>query len=342
MKESKQNNLSTNGARQPTFEELKPMLRPTGVKSGVMKVNPDKCTHCGLCLLNCPFRCWEKDENGVPRMKGGEYLCFSCFNCMVACPADAISIVETYRVTEGFFNTGYPSFVKLPMDPKDKDGNLTEWTEVERIIMYRRSVRNYKKDPVPEPFIRRILEAGRFGPSAGNAQQWKFAVVTDPELIGRLEEACFQIFSNLQPLFLDDEKVMGLVGTVPTGVFDPRVQNGTRLIAKKENLSYIDAPCLIFIGSCERHSSPGVHAGIAGENMNLVAASLGLGCCWSNFGAGVNHIPEIRSMLGFDPPWYIETVLCLGYPLFPQEGMVPRFPRSVKWFRPGSVQQTEE
>jgi nitroreductase len=254
---------------------------------------------------------------------------------MIACPVDAISIVETYCVTEGFFNTGYPSY-KLPMEPRDKDGKPAEWTEVERIIMNRRSVRNYKKDPIPDPLIRRILEAGRFGPSAGNAQQWKFAVVTDPELIGQLEEACHEVYSNLRPLFLDDEKVMDLLHTIPIGTFDPRVQNGTRLIVKKENLSYLDAPCVIFIGGCERHTGPEMHAGIAGENMNLVAESLGLGCCWSNFGAGVNFIPELRSMLGFDPPWKIETTLCLGYPLFPQEGIVPRFSRPVRWFRPGS------
>ena len=44
----------------------------------------------------------------------------------------------------------------------------TEWTETERIIIERRSVRHYKDDPVPETLIRRVLEAGRFAPSGGN------------------------------------------------------------------------------------------------------------------------------------------------------------------------------
>jgi nitroreductase/NAD-dependent dihydropyrimidine dehydrogenase PreA subunit len=328
--------------KQPSFEELKPMIRPTGVKSGVMKVDPDKCTHCGLCLRNCPFRCWEKDENDVPRMKGGEYICFSCSNCMVACPGEAISIVEPYHVTEGFFDTGYPPY-KLPLDPKDKDGNPAVWNDVEKTVMHRRSVRNFKKDPVPEHLIRRVLEAGRFAPSAGNHQPWKFAVVTDPDFIAQMEQRCFYVFSALRPAVLSNQAVMNIVGTVSEGFFDPRVQNGLRLIAKKENPIFLGAPCVIVLGGCERHTDPAMMTGITGQNMNLVATSLGLGCCWSSFGgAGINFIPDLKSSLGFEGPWKVETTLCVGYPAFPQEGIVSRFSRPVRWFRPGLPPQTEE
>ena len=46
----------------------------------------------------------------------------------------------------------------------------TGWTPAEEVILKRRSVRMYKKEQVPEFMIRRILEAGRFAPSAGNGQ----------------------------------------------------------------------------------------------------------------------------------------------------------------------------
>ncbi len=157
--------------KAPTFEELKPMLRPTDVMSGVMKVDPEKCSSCGLCLQNCPYRCWEMDEEKHPRMND-THLCFSCFNCMVACPKDAISVVSPYEVKGGFFDTGF-SKIKMPLEPKNKDGNPDEWNQVERTILERRSVRNFKKDPVPDHLIRRVLEAGRFAPSGGNHQPWK-------------------------------------------------------------------------------------------------------------------------------------------------------------------------
>ena len=36
--------------------------------------------------------------------------------------------------------------------------------------------------------VRRILEAGRFAPSAGNYQPWKFIVLRDPEVINGITE----------------------------------------------------------------------------------------------------------------------------------------------------------
>ena len=53
-------------------------------------------------------------------------------------------------------------------------------------ILKRRSIRRYRREPVPDEVRDRILEAGRQAPSAANRQPWHFVVVTDPELKGKL------------------------------------------------------------------------------------------------------------------------------------------------------------
>lgn len=61
--------------------------------------------------------------------------------------------------------------------------------EVLEAIGTRRSIRRYKANPVPEEELEKILEAGRWAPSASNAQPWKFIVISDPEvrrMVGRL------------------------------------------------------------------------------------------------------------------------------------------------------------
>jgi hypothetical protein len=69
--------------------------------------------------------------------------------------------------------------------------------------------------------------------------------------------------------------------------------------------------------------------------MNLVANSLGLGVCWNGFcGRLVNQTP-LKRKLGIKKPWEVLTALCLGYPRFKQEGMVPREYRPVTWYREG-------
>ena len=62
-------------------------------------------------------------------------------------------------------------------------GNIFEINAIEKAIFERRSVRNFKDKPVPEALIQRVLEAGRFAPSAGNCQPWRFIVITDKALI---------------------------------------------------------------------------------------------------------------------------------------------------------------
>ena len=109
------------GELPATLETLKPILDPNGVTNGVMKADPQKCSGCGLCIQNCPFRCWEMGENHLPRMKK-TYICFSCFNCKIACPRNAVLTIRTFRVKDGFFDTDFPAF-KMPEKPKDASGN---------------------------------------------------------------------------------------------------------------------------------------------------------------------------------------------------------------------------
>lgn len=333
MEENKKTAAPT-PAQGSTFEELKEMLRPTGIINGVMEVDRGKCKGCGLCAQNCPFKCIVMDENKHPKMRD-EYICMSCFNCMVVCPKEALTIKQCFAIKDSFFDTDFPS-VRMPLEARDADGKVARWTPMEQAIMERRSVRNFKKDPVPESLIRRVLEAGRFAPSGGNHQPWKFTVVTDPFFLAQLESAAQAVWAEIYPVFINDATVMNMVGVVGTGVFDPRTQRGLRCIATKELPVYFGAPVLIFLGGNAKMNDPGTAIGICGQNMNLAAHSLGLGMCWSNFGKAVNMIPELKSKLGFEDPWSVETVLAMGYPKFKQKGLVARHNRPVTWFRPGS------
>ena len=326
-----------------TWEEFKPIVRPEPgtVHMGVMKADPEKCTHCGLCLQNCPFQAWEMDEDEVPRMKE-EYECFSCYNCMAACPADAISIVASYHVDSGFFKTEpHALSAKLPYEPKDEGGNPAKWTVVEQTIFERRSVRNFKPDPVPEPLIRRVLEAGRFAPSSGNCQCWKFIVVTDKALINELNEACYGILSMFYTTYSNDAMVKALLPMYQQdpqpGLFDPRIiVGGAKSIYVKNAPVFLNAPVIIFVACDERAiGGPQIQAGIAGQNMNLAAKSLGLGFCWNGFSQVIEMIPDVKEKLGLKDSWKINTAMVLGYPAFKQEGIVPREFRPVTWFREG-------
>ena len=61
--------------------------------------------------------------------------------------------------------------------------------DVLEAIKGRRSVRNYTKEPVSEEQVTQILEAGRWAPSRGNSQPWKFIVLRNAQGRTDLAEA---------------------------------------------------------------------------------------------------------------------------------------------------------
>ena len=319
-------------------DRFKEITRPTGVHMGQMQVDTENCTSCGLCVRNCPFKAWTMEEGGYPELKG-EYECFSCGNCMVACPTDAISMVETYHVTEGFWATEpHPLPIKMPLRPRDVDGNLDEWNAIERAVLERRSVRNFKDKPIPDHLIRRVLEAGRFAPSGGNCQPWQFIVITDRALIDKMDEAVWAMMNGLYNTYKDDELVKNMEPMAETAphAFDPRVAlGGIGAIAKKNMRPSLNAPCVILLaGDARAIGGTELAIGICGQNMNLVANSLGIKACWVGF--LTSGVPAIADKINLKPNWSVITTLVLGWPAFKQEGMVPREYRPVMWLRDGS------
>ena len=55
-------------------------------------------------------------------------------------------------------------------------------------ILNRRSIRRYKKEPVPDEVKAKILEAGRQAPSAANRQPWHFVVCDDQTMKEKLSK----------------------------------------------------------------------------------------------------------------------------------------------------------
>ena len=51
----------------------------------------------------------------------------------------------------------------------------------------RRSVRRYKKEPVPMEKLAQLVEAARWAPSAGNSQPWEFLLINDENMINILK-----------------------------------------------------------------------------------------------------------------------------------------------------------
>jgi nitroreductase len=64
------------------------------------------------------------------------------------------------------------------------------------VIKNRRSVRQFRSDPVPEGHLLKIVDAARMAPCAGNEQPWKFLIVQDRKQIEALKNECLREFET--------------------------------------------------------------------------------------------------------------------------------------------------
>lgn len=220
-----------------------------------------------------------------------------------------------------------------------------EWTPTEETILKRRSVRMYKKEQVPEFMINRILEAGRFAPSAGNSQPWKFIVIRDPQVIKGLTDTTVKICKLFKSLI--DYRVPGKRWRLPIAKFNIKVKpkdlhpvpfGACSLIADSKLGLFHGAPTVILIFKDVRGvSNPDLDCGIAGQNMVLAAHSMGLGTCWVGFvKLAFQYVLKWKKFFGISYPYKFASSIAVGWPVGDPDGMVKRATHAVDWYENGS------
>jgi nitroreductase len=239
----------------------------------------------------------------------------------------------------------------MPMDKKNNkkealDRLKNEFTETEKVILSRRSVRQYKKEQVPEFMVKRILEAGRFAPSAGNFQPWKFIVLRDPEVIKGITESVISSCKMARAMI--DYRRKGFTWLRPLVKFMTRIRyndlhpmpfSAIPQVADGNLGLWHGAPTVIIILKDIRGvSSPDLDCGIAGQNMVLAAHSMGLGTCWVGFAKmALDMNPIWKRRVGISYPYKFANSLAVGWPLGNPDGMVTRQIHDVDWFENGTV-----
>jgi nitroreductase len=226
-----------------------------------------------------------------------------------------------------------------------------EWNPVEKVIMERRSIRNFKKEPVPDNLIRRVLEAGRFAPTAGNAQPWKFVVIKDQALIVEMERATVTL-SKLLMWFVDyNRSALRRIFLAPYTKFMTRLMpnklhpipfNLLQQIAAEKTTVYYNAPVMILLLIDKRGiGNPALDSGICGQNMVLAAHSLGLGSCWIGMLTVLMMNPLWRRKIGVKSPYELTDCIVLGWPKGDYDGEVEREVQLVEWIDADGARRIE-
>jgi len=166
------------------------------------------------------------------------------------------------------------------------------------VIVSRRSIRQFKAEPLASELLERIANAGRLAPSAANRQPLEFVAVADPGT----REILFPCLRWAAYI-------------APEGNPEPG----------REPQAYV----VTLVNTSIRRDGYERDVGAAVENMILAAWAQGVGSCWIvSFDEG-----RVREILGVPREYRIDSVLALGYPA--ESPCIEDLKDSVKYWKDG-------
>lgn len=185
-----------------------------------------------------------------------------------------------------------------------------------KLIESRKSIRKYKKEPVPPEVLERILNAGMHAPSGKNRQNWRFFVVQ-----GKKRDEYLK-YSQKSWLGIKD-------------ILQNKLKPSLYEFTERFFYTLGDAPVIIFCYSVndkeERYHTSVGSVYMAVENMILAAVAEGLGTC--PMGAPLEIKEEVDEFLNISsvslkPGEEIELLcaLVVGYP----DHEPPKAPRQTE------------
>lgn len=275
-----------------------------------IKIDHEICNRCGLCSRVCGSRRIIIDDDRKP-VKLIEAGCNDCGHCIAVCPVNAI--INT-RVDM----SGYTEMV----DPGISYENFTH------MVRNRRSIRNYRKEPLKQEHIDKLMQVVRYIPTGSNKQSLKYKFITDEEILLKIKTA----MANKMRMALK------LSASFPIRYF---VRNRSKSSASRLVRLFFEegldtflrgAPCLLVIYTEGKYFRiPQWDAGIASNTIDLTAQTLGIGTLMNGYFAELaNRFKSIRKLAQMDGKERILTAVCLGYPAVRYKKTVYRKPLEIK------------
>lgn len=262
----------------------------------MVTIDETKCTGCGKCVNDCITQRITLENQKAKMVRD----CLLCGHCVAVCPSNAVSIPE--------YDMG---------DVELFDGNSFQLSPDTLLhsIKFRRSIRDYKQMPVEQEKLENILQAGRYTATAKNNQDCHFIFVQKelPKLKQKVW-AYIDKATSVKPGDITQE-------LLPYVSFNRRRKSNPA-----DDYLFRNAPAVVFVTSEWL-----LDAGLAAQNMELMAAAQNLGVLFNGYLARIaDEDEELKEWLGI-PGKTIKASMLLGYPNVSYERTAPRREANVIW-----------
>lgn len=253
----------------------------------MIRIDASRCIGCGLCAEDCISKSIVLQDGVAAATK----KCLLCGHCAAICPQGAVTLTE---------------YADDPMIPYNNETFSLPAENLLNAIKFRRSIRRFTPQAIEAEKLALLADAGRHTATAKNTQGCRFIFVQN-------ELADFKgLFWESMGTFLqttDDRRMRLLL----RGFYDGRTN------PPEEEYLFRNAPAVLFVVT-----DNSLDAGLAAQNMELMAVSLGLGALYNGFLCRIaSTLPEVRTWLGLGEQ-NVAACMLLGYPAVTYARTAPR------------------
>jgi nitroreductase/NAD-dependent dihydropyrimidine dehydrogenase PreA subunit len=284
-------------------------------------IDIDNCKYCKACANECSFFILDSDSmNFADTM---EEECIECGKCVAVCPENVIKLKfhkeETLK------------------DVPSKD-DLPSFKSLINLFQTRRSLRQFKKNPVPKELIEDILnQAVKYSPTGHNQENVHFTIVQDQDILKKLSEECTNQVRNLIKTFEDPQGRKALKAAFPPSLIKkveevlPAFKNHIKEIDKGREVWRRDAE-IIIIHSPKNALTGMENCALAACHIMLAAETLGLGTCSLGYITNFfNEFKPVAKIVKIPLKHFVGYTLAIGYPKARYYRIPARKPIKVKW-----------
>ncbi len=195
---------------------------------------------------------------------------------------------------------------------------------IDAIIM-RKSIRDFKADPVPKQILKEILETAARAPSAENSQPWEFTIIAG-DVLNTIRQANVEKLNSgasshpdLQTKWLAPDSVYRRRQIeIAIQIFKlmdiSREDKEKRDRWMKLGFRYFNAPAaiVVYMDRSLSYPRPIFDIGAVTQNICLAALHYGLGTCIAN--QGITYPEVLHEFAGIPESKRIMISIAIGYP----------------------------
>lgn len=245
----------------------------------MIEIKKELCVGCGICVKDCiAHNLVLKDGKAEPKRD-----CFLCGHCVAICPKAAVSI---------------PEYDMPDVEEYEKEQVTLNPDKLLHAIKFRRSIRDYQERKIEPEKIEQLIQAGRYTATAKNNQGCHFILVQQE--LATLKELVWNHIDTLTGVPAAElSKEL-----IPFESF-----NRHRKADPADDFLFRNAPAVLYITS-----DWGLDAGLAAQNIELMAVAEGLGALYNGYLQRISDKNDrLKEWLGIEGET-IKACMLLGYP----------------------------